>query len=91
MSPSRLHLGVNHEACAFSLDIPLSPLERWFEQLTQRVAVMRAREEGEGYLMVRVLCPGCGAQAHHLGRTDAGRICHSCGTEFSPTVPPCPA
>tara|TARA_Y100000034_G_C6874811_1_gene399895 strand:- start:1277 stop:1558 length:282 start_codon:yes stop_codon:yes gene_type:complete len=82
-----LQITLNHDILSAGVEIPLSPLETWFEDLQWRNA--KARDlDGEGEIPLRhwVRCPNCDADASHLGAVDLDdrrvRICTRCQSLF---------
>ena len=92
--PSILQINLNHDALSMGVEIPLSPLEKWWSQLQERNARVRALEEDdEPAIPLRhwIRCPDteCNADASHLGATHLEgrmvRLCTRCRGFFEVT------
>jgi len=93
MFPKQLDIDVALDGFRLAATVPLTPIEAWWNQLVERNALSRARDEDPSLrpaIRVRVACVECCAPIYFLTLVEQGgemfRACRKCGAEFSLAV-----
>jgi hypothetical protein len=80
---SSLFVDISSESGSFRAQVPLSPIEDWWQSLLKRNNRVRAAEEAQDRPSIPDLCPYCESDPVHFTVVDIGgshRVCRKCGT-----------